>query len=179
MKKRKEGVAVRRLDENRYAISLDQVIRYVDRKRNATAVPKSFCGKMDAMCKTGLWRGPAGWADCPNQCRLEPSSISAFLQEGSRAIEGSCKLYENLRERRRALATWLGRRLSRFHVKEQTFANSIAHDAVRLTVALLKISDNRLLSAFSAPPSFPYADPTASEAGQHGQLSHGYFQAGP
>jgi len=25
----KEGVAVRRLDENRYAISLDQVIRYV------------------------------------------------------------------------------------------------------------------------------------------------------
>ena len=29
MKTRKEGVAVRRLDENRYAISLDQVIRYV------------------------------------------------------------------------------------------------------------------------------------------------------
>jgi hypothetical protein len=29
MKIRKEGVAVRRLDENRYAISLDQVIRYV------------------------------------------------------------------------------------------------------------------------------------------------------
>jgi len=29
MKIRKEGVAVRQLDENRYAISLDQVIRYV------------------------------------------------------------------------------------------------------------------------------------------------------
>jgi hypothetical protein len=29
MKIRKEGVAVRRLDENRYAISLDRVIRYV------------------------------------------------------------------------------------------------------------------------------------------------------
>jgi hypothetical protein len=29
MKTRKEGVAVRQLDENRYAISLDQVIRYV------------------------------------------------------------------------------------------------------------------------------------------------------
>jgi ABC-type hemin transport system substrate-binding protein len=29
MKIRKEGVAVWRLDENRYAISLDQVVRYV------------------------------------------------------------------------------------------------------------------------------------------------------
>jgi hypothetical protein len=29
MKARKEGVAVWRLDENRYAISVDQVIRYV------------------------------------------------------------------------------------------------------------------------------------------------------
>jgi hypothetical protein len=29
MTTRKEGVAVRRLDENRYAISLDRVIRYV------------------------------------------------------------------------------------------------------------------------------------------------------
>jgi hypothetical protein len=29
MNTRKEGVAVRRLDENRYAISLDQVVRYV------------------------------------------------------------------------------------------------------------------------------------------------------
>jgi hypothetical protein len=29
MNTRKEGVAVRRLDENRYAISVDQVVRYV------------------------------------------------------------------------------------------------------------------------------------------------------
>jgi hypothetical protein len=29
MKTRKEGVAARQLDENRYAVSLDQVIRYV------------------------------------------------------------------------------------------------------------------------------------------------------
>jgi hypothetical protein len=29
MKTPKEGVAVRRLDENRYAISVDQVVRYV------------------------------------------------------------------------------------------------------------------------------------------------------
>ena len=29
MTTRKEGVAVRQLDENRYAVSLDQVIRYV------------------------------------------------------------------------------------------------------------------------------------------------------
>ena len=29
MKTRKEGVAVRRLDENRYAINVDQVVRYV------------------------------------------------------------------------------------------------------------------------------------------------------
>jgi hypothetical protein len=29
METRKEGVAVRRLDENRYALSVDQVIRFV------------------------------------------------------------------------------------------------------------------------------------------------------
>ena len=29
MKTRKEGIAVRRLDETRYAMSVDQVIRYV------------------------------------------------------------------------------------------------------------------------------------------------------
>ena len=58
--------------------------------------------------------------------------------------------------------------------KGTDFANAIAHDALRLTATLLKISDNRLLSR-AALPSFPYANVTAGEAGQHGQISHGLF----
>src|SRR3954451_23968771 len=54
--------------------------------------------------------------------------------------------------------------------KGAAFASSLAHDPARLTVTLLKLSDNRLDRLFyrAIPPSFPHTDPTAREVGQHG-----------
>ena len=53
MKERKEGVAVWRLDENRYAISVDQVVRYVGsqeecHRRAEMLLPKNTRDLQDA-----------------------------------------------------------------------------------------------------------------------------------
>ena len=52
MKTRKEGVAVRRLDDGRYAISLDQIVRYVGsqeecQRRAEMLLPKNTRGAQD------------------------------------------------------------------------------------------------------------------------------------
>ena len=65
MKSSKEGVAVRRLDEDRYAMSVDKVIRYVGsqeecKRRAEILLPKSSRDLQDSalvqVCRTG-WRG--------------------------------------------------------------------------------------------------------------------------
>ena len=59
MKQRKEGVAVWRLDDNRYAIGIDQVIRYVGsqeecQRRAEILLPKNTRAVQDRALGAGL-----------------------------------------------------------------------------------------------------------------------------
>src|ERR1043166_371680 len=82
MKARKEKIAIWRLDEKRYAISVDQVIRYVG-SQNANAAPRFFCPRTAARCKTRLWCGPAKFADAASR-GLEPALTVVDQQQSHR-----------------------------------------------------------------------------------------------